>query len=75
MLLAGHTQTVYINLFGLGIWAIWPLFTLRRGHSWQVRGREVAPRLAVYGFGVGLGVLISSAQLLPTLELSRLGLA
>ena len=25
MLLAGHTQTLYINLFGLGIWAIWPL--------------------------------------------------
>jgi hypothetical protein len=24
MLLAGHTQTVYINLFGLGVWAIWP---------------------------------------------------
>ncbi len=25
MLLAGHTQTVYINLFGLGVWVVWPL--------------------------------------------------
>ncbi len=25
MLLAGHTQTVYINLFGLGVWAVWPV--------------------------------------------------
>ena len=25
MFLAGHTQTVYINLFGLGAWAVWPL--------------------------------------------------
>lgn len=25
MLLAGHTQTVYINLFGLGVWLVWPL--------------------------------------------------
>ncbi len=27
MLLAGHTQTVYINLFGLGVWMVWPLVT------------------------------------------------
>ena len=25
MLLAGHTQTVYINLFGLGVWTLLPL--------------------------------------------------
>jgi hypothetical protein len=25
MLLAGHTQTVYINLFGIGVWLVWPL--------------------------------------------------
>ena len=24
MLLAGHTQTVYISLFGLGMWVVWP---------------------------------------------------
>lgn len=25
MLLAGHTQTVYINLFGVGVWLVWLL--------------------------------------------------
>jgi hypothetical protein len=25
MLLAGHTQTVYINLFALAVWVVWPL--------------------------------------------------
>src|SRR5690606_25821416 len=25
MLLAGHTQTTYINLFGIGVWLVWSL--------------------------------------------------
>ena len=66
MLLAGHTQTVYIVLFGLGIWCLWP--TLVR--QW----RETMARLIVYAMGVLLGALLSAPQLLPTLELSGLGL-
>ena len=78
MFLAGHTQTLYINLFGLGVWAVWPL---AQG-LWRDRGMvglragwsHSAPRLVVYAGGGVLGLLISGAQLLPTVELSGLGL-
>ncbi len=74
MLLAGHTQTVYINLFGAGVWTIWPLIsfdTLRRPRT-ALRG--VLPMLGIYAGGVLLGVLLAAPQILPTLELSNLGL-
>lgn len=79
MILAGHTQTAYINLFGIGLWAAWPVAI----HLWQwarQRTLSTAPgwptlnRLALYTGGVLLGGVISAAQLLPTLELSDLGL-
>ncbi len=66
MLLAGHTQTVYILLFGLGLWCLWPAV--------QREWRETLARLTVYAAGVALGALLSAPQLLPTLELSGLGL-
>ncbi|MFN8468011.1 MAG: YfhO family protein [Caldilineaceae bacterium] len=66
MLLAGHTQTVYIVLFGLGVWCLWPAV--------QRQWRETLARLIVYAAGVVLGALLSAPQLLPTLELSSLGL-
>ncbi|HXF61721.1 MAG TPA: YfhO family protein [Caldilineaceae bacterium] len=72
MLLAGHTQTVFINLAGLGLWAVWPIVSWRS--PWPVRLAPIGPRLAVYVLGTGLGLLASAAQLLPTLELSGLGL-
>ena len=74
MFLAGHTQTLYINLFGLGVWAIWPALAAPRGVSLRARVERAAPRLLIYAGGVFLGLLISGAQLLPTLELSGLGL-
>jgi hypothetical protein len=102
MLLAGHTQTVYIVLFGLGVWCLWPLaewvgrrIAARRAAASQSHEREgvdesltlpalidssgnlwreAAARLAVYGVGVVIGALLSAPQLLPTLELSGLGL-
>ncbi|MBK8048863.1 MAG: YfhO family protein [Anaerolineales bacterium] len=90
MLLAGHTQTVYIALFGVGMWVIWPLVRDAGWWLWRrVRpGAEaenasmivldlravVAPRLVIYIGGVLLGVLVSAPQLLVTLELSGLGL-
>jgi len=67
MLLAGHTQTTYINLFGIGAWIV-----LAAAFDWQWRG--LFRKLYVYAGGCFLGVLISAAQLLPTVELSNLGL-
>ena len=68
-LLAGHTQTTYINLFGVGAWLLATslhLYARGLGH--------VAASYVIYILGVVLGVLLAAAQLLPTLELSRLGL-
>lgn len=84
MLLAGHTQTAYINLFGVGTWlimyALWQLPTYRPTtyHSlvqtFQSLVTTLWPTLLVYGVGVSVGVLLAAAQLLPSLELSELGL-
>ncbi len=68
-LLAGHTQTTYINLFGVGAWL---LATSLRAYSYGFR--LLAGSFLIYGLGVVLGVLLAAAQLLPTLELSQLGL-
>lgn len=74
MLLAGHTQTVYINLFGLGVWAVWPLVSRATLREPWAQVRAVLPGLGVYAGGVLLGAALSAPQLLPTLELSDLGL-
>ncbi len=85
MLLAGHTQTAFINLFSLGVWSLWPLLAAlvswlwalvwRREHS-GIRGAWLYtwPLLAVYAGGIGAGALLAAPQLLLTLELSALGL-
>ncbi len=68
-LLAGHTQTTYINLFGVGAWLLatsWRMYSLGMVH--------LAASFLIYILGVLLGVLLAAAQLLPTLELSQLGL-
>ena len=87
MLLAGHTQSAYINLFGLGVWVVFPLLVV----VWRGLVRRLRPAaiihsqftlynpqliqpLLIYTGGVLLGTLLSGAQLLPTLELSGLGL-
>ncbi len=96
MLLAGHTQTAYINLFGLGLWLIFPSLVslllatklsgvqrLVGGHSLAAISnaqqtlpwwRRLGAELGIYAGGVLLGGILSLAQLLPTLELSGLGL-
>ena len=89
MFLAGHTQTVYINLLGIGVWLVWPLavslLTPLARRLWPRRGawpiapwpeavRTVGLRLAVYVVGVAVAMAAVAPQLLPTLELSRLGL-
>ncbi|MDE0630188.1 MAG: YfhO family protein [Caldilineaceae bacterium] len=68
-LLAGHTQTTYINLFGVGAWL---LATSLRAYSYGFR--LLAASFLIYALGVLLGVMLAAAQLLPTLELSQLGL-
>lgn len=79
MVLAGHTQTAYINLFGLGLWlvvrALLPLSTWRLSRSRLATfANTLLPALLSFGMGGGLGALLCAAQLLPTLELSALGL-
>src|SRR5690606_8447354 len=73
MFLAGHTQTLFINLVGIGVWAVWPLVW-----PWRepLRARLAAglPRLGGYALGAAMGLIASGAQLIPTLELSALGL-
>jgi hypothetical protein len=68
VLLAGHTQATYIVLFGAGTYAL--LRALPR-----LRQREWAPALQGPGglllMSLG-GAALAAAQLLPTLELSRL---
>ncbi len=73
-LLAGHTQSAYINLFGVGVWAVIGGLDVKRGWRGLDGLERMAQRLGVYAGGVVLGGLLSAAQLLPTLELSRLGL-
>lgn len=68
-LLAGHTQTTYINLFGVGAWLV---ATSLRAYSYGFR--LLAASFFIYVLGVLLGALLAAAQLVPTLELSQLGL-
>ncbi|HSN74392.1 MAG TPA: hypothetical protein VL334_04745, partial [Anaerolineae bacterium] len=84
-LLAGHTQSSFINLTGLLLAALWPglaaLLTalwsvVRRQHApldWQVLRVAAGRALVVLG-AVLLGFMVSAVQLLPTLELSALSI-
>lgn len=74
MLLAGHTQTAYINLFGLGAWIALTAGLLWLDRGWRAALERGAGQLLVLGGGALLGAWICAAQLLPTLELSDLGL-
>jgi hypothetical protein len=68
-LLAGHSQSVFISLVGLGVYALWPAIAnaaARRGN-----GRHLAQRLGVWLGAAMLGALLGAAQLVPTLELAR----
>ncbi len=63
--LAGHTQTTFINMVGLGVWAVFSV-------GWPVRRAgllRLLPLLAVIP-----ALALAAAQLLPTLELNTLGL-
>jgi len=95
-LLAGHTQTAFINLVGLGVYAVWPVGRLVYWHIGRLVEQRrsgssdtaalpsltPAPTLRLSPSLVGLlplfavlpALALATAQLLPSLELSALGL-
>jgi hypothetical protein len=82
-LLAGHTQSSYITLAGLGTYAVMAAIASqrRRGrggekgkerrYAWGVRLFHSIWQL---GFALIAGMALAAVQLLPTLELSRLSI-
>jgi hypothetical protein len=99
--LAGHTQTAFVNLVGLGLYAVytparWAIRRLRWSASQETQGDPVpAEGEPLLGRGIGKAeqtagqmllrallplvavlpaLLLVAAQLLPSLELNRLGL-
>jgi hypothetical protein len=69
VLLAGHTQTAFISLFGMAVYGLVPaLWRSLRGRS----GDTLMGASALLGFGAVLGVVLGAVQLLPTWELSGL---
>jgi hypothetical protein len=69
ILLAGHTQTAFIALVGLGVYGLGP-------QVWRgIRRGEWGPLLrggVLLGSAAILGVALAAVQLVPTWELSRL---
>ena len=86
-LLAGHTQTAFVNMVGLGLWAGWPVvvdaWKRKRGNKETRRqgdsGLRDEPTTRRRDYLLPLlavipAILLAAAQLLPTLELNGLGL-
>lgn len=73
MLLAGHPQVAYMSLlFGL-VYAL-TLGGACLGTTWRRRALGAGRGLLAWGTAAVGGVLLAAVQLLPTLELSRLGI-
>ncbi|MBN1429676.1 MAG: YfhO family protein [Anaerolineae bacterium] len=75
-LLAGHTQSAFISGIGLGAWTLWHAVTLSSASEGKTR-RFSRPRIGAWPMGAlalaGLLALgLAAAQLLPTIELTRL---
>ncbi|MEZ4511233.1 MAG: hypothetical protein R3C62_05115 [Chloroflexota bacterium] len=71
-LLAGHTQTVFITVVGLGVWLLVTLWQTLR-HTVRVRPRSSASHLLLpFVLGGVMALGLTAVQLLPTLELSQL---
>ncbi|MGD9030846.1 MAG: hypothetical protein PVG25_13660, partial [Anaerolineae bacterium] len=69
ILLAGHTQTAFIVLVGLGVYGLGlPLWRGLRGSEW----RSLFRGSVLLGGAALLGVALAAVQLVPTWELSRL---
>ena len=70
MLLAGHTQSVFIALVGLTAYALWP--AVERMRSPRAALQTAITRLAPILFGLGVAAALAAVQLLPTLKLAGL---
>lgn len=68
--LAGHTQTVFISLVGLGVYALWQML-----EAWRASQSSYAVLITRYLSPIALASLfaiaLAAVQLLPTLELTR----
>ncbi len=67
-LFAGHAQSVFISLVGLGVYALWPLVEGAAAH--RSNARNLAQRLGLWLGAAMVGALLAAAQLVPTLELA-----
>ena len=70
-LLAGHTQSVFITLVGLGAYAAWPAMetlVIQRSLAFIL---QLARRLAPILFASIVAIAVSALQLLPTFELTQ----
>jgi hypothetical protein len=73
-LLAGHTQSVFITLAGLGCYALWQLIEsifAERPRGWRNYSLLVTRYLLPLLLAVLIAIVLSAIQLLPTLELTR----
>ena len=73
-LLAGHTQSVFITLVGLGFYALWLLgesIFVARPSGWRAYSLLVTRYLLPLFLAAVVAIALSTLQLLPTLELTR----
>jgi hypothetical protein len=68
MLLAGHTQSVFIALVGLIAYALWPAIEQFRAPRDSIR--TAIARLVPIAIGIVAAVALAAVQLLPTTELA-----
>ena len=68
-LLAGHSQSVFISLVGLGVYASWPVLEAAAARRWNAH--DLVRRLGAWLGAAMMGALLAAAQLAPTLELAR----
>ena len=68
-LLAGHSQSVFISLVGLGVYALWPV--IEGAAARRSNARDLARRLGLWLGAAIVSALLAAAQLVPTLELAR----
>ncbi|MBC8444795.1 MAG: YfhO family protein [Chloroflexi bacterium] len=78
-LLAGHAQSSYISMLGLGTYATLPALkdawrALRRQISWHSPLQRMLSTLLQLGLVALVGAGLAGVQILPTLELSRFSL-
>jgi hypothetical protein len=73
-LLAGHTQSVFITMAGLGFYALWQLgesIFVARPNGWRAYSLLIVRYLLPLFLAVLVAIALSAIQLLPTLELTR----